>query len=133
MNVIITLDNRNGMLFNGRRLSRDRVLNERILARAGGKLFLNAYSAGLFAGSDADLTVCEDFADRAGQGDFCFVEAPPLAPYESSIETLTVYRWNRDYPSDCTLDLSLNRWKLISANEFPGSSHDTIREEVYRK
>ena len=51
MIAIVCLDDENGMLFNGRRQSRDRVVTERIaLLAAGKKLWMNEYSAGLFAG-----------------------------------------------------------------------------------
>lgn len=131
MNVIVTLDDRGGMLFNCRRQSRDRVLNERILQLCGGKLRLNAYSAKLFAELPAELTVAEDFLDRAQDDDWCFVEDRHLVPYAGKIGKLAVYRWNRLYPNDFAFDLDLAAWKRLSQTEFAGSSHEKITEEVY--
>ncbi len=134
MNVIVALDDRNGMMFNHRRQSRDRVMNERILALCGGTLRLNAVSAKLFEGIvSAHLTVSDRFLDEAGEDDWCFAEDTILKPYEGRIGKLVVFRWNRLYPSDRTFDLNLAEWTLVSQVDFAGSSHDRITEEVYTK
>lgn len=45
MKIIVCVDNQNGMMFNHRRQSQDRVLRKRILELTGGKkLWMNAYS-----------------------------------------------------------------------------------------
>lgn len=130
MNVIVTLDNRGGMCFNRRRQSRDRVLNERILALAGGRLLVSSFSARLFEGQSGVL-VSDSFLSDAGEEDFCFVENEHLSAYADRIRKLIVYRWNRDYPGDFFLDLDLSARKLISSSEFAGSSHPVITEEIY--
>ena len=48
MHMVICLDDRNGMLFNGRRLSSDKAVCSRIREKAQGRLWMNAYSAKLF-------------------------------------------------------------------------------------
>lgn len=131
MNLIVTLDDRDGMAFNHRRQSRDRVLNERILALCGGHLTVNAYTAKLFADTDAMLTVDENPLAVAGGDDWCFAEDLPIAPYEKKIGKLIVFRWNRVYPSDRRFDLNLAAWNRISQTEFAGYSHEKITEEVY--
>ena len=129
--LIVTLDDRDGMMFNCRRQSRDRVLNERILALCDGKLTVNAYTAQLFADTDANLTVDENPLGIAKADDWCFVENLPIAPYEEKIEKLVVFRWNRVYPNDRRFDLKLEAWRLVSQSEFAGYSHEKITEEVY--
>ena len=45
MKIIVCVDNQNGMMFNHRRQSQDRVLRKRIMELTGGKkLWMNAYS-----------------------------------------------------------------------------------------
>ncbi len=131
MNLIVVLDDRNGMMFNHRRQSRDRVLTDRILQISGGKLTIHPYSAELFAGKEVDLTIAEDPFAAAGKGEWCFLETCDPGAFAEKIERLVVYRWNRIYPSDlqCSLDLSV--MKTISKADFAGYSHEKITEEVY--
>ena len=131
MDVILCLDDRNGMLFNHRRQSRDRKVVEDILQGLGGRLLrVRPMSQSLFP-REAVL-VEEALLETAGPGDVCFVEDLPLAPCRKDIESLTVYRWNRHYPGDVFLDLDLSTgWRLVSREEFPGHSHEKITKEVY--
>ena len=120
------------MIFNQRRQSRDIELCRRVLSLTAGKLYMNAYSAKIFPESDK-IIVCEDFLEKAGENDFCFCEC--------AIETLEnvtgiiIYRWNRLYPADkrFTFDLEALGYTKISSEEFIGSSHPVITEEIYRK
>lgn len=137
MIVILCLDDKGGMMFNGRRQSRDRCLRERVAALVGeGELWMNAYSAKQFAEMTLPgLRVEEDFLHRAGEGAYCFVEEGPLAPVEAQIERLIVFWWNRSYPADRYLDLSLTEgeWHGGARSDFVGSSHEMITMEVYER
>ncbi|MDD5931522.1 MAG: ribonuclease Z [Oscillospiraceae bacterium] len=133
MTLIVCLDDKNGMAFNHRRQSQDRLLRRRVLDLAGeAPLWMNAYSAGQF-GESAAIRVAEDFLDRAGPGDFAFAEFPPLAPWAERAERIIALRWNRLYPADARLDIDLSAWRLTSTEEFPGSSHETLTLEVYQR
>ena len=131
MNLIVVLDDRNGMLFNHRRQSRDRALIDRMLQVSGGKLIVSAYTAALFEGKTADLTVAEDPLAVATLGQWCFLEDRSPAPAIDQIEKLIVYRWNRVYPSDLKFDFDLSAMQCISKTDFAGYSHETLTEEVY--
>lgn len=137
MIVMICVDDNGGTMFNARRQSRDRLLREELLARTEGRrLWMNAASAELFGGSAAErIAVAEDFLDRAGPGEFCFAEGAALADREERIEELILYRWNRVYPADRFFDIPLEEhgWHMAGTREFPGSSHESITEEVYRR
>lgn len=131
MIAIVCLDNRGGMAFGGRRQSRDSVLCKRIVSLVGdAKFYMSEYSKKLFGDSD-NIIADDTFLEKASRGDFCFVELHSLSNYEEKIEKLIIYRWNRDYPFDLKLDINLSTWKRVSQNEFAGSSHDKICEEVY--
>lgn len=140
MNVIVCLDDNNGMLFNKRRQSQDRVLRQRVLDLAsGGRLLMNPYSQKMFA-QDVDetdcagITVSEDFLEKSLPGDFSFVETEALEPVKDKIEKLIIYRWNRKYPTDFHFDLHLEEdFQLMKTEEFIGSSHEKITEEIYTK
>ena len=122
------------MLFNHRRLSRDRRVCEKILDYSNEKeLWMNAYSRKLFT----DLTdinsiqVGEEFLDKSQS--ICFVENQDITPYLPKIDTLVLFQWNRDYPADFFFTVDLSQWNLISTEDFEGTSHEKITMEVYKK
>ena len=135
MILIVCLDDKGGMAFNRRRQSKDRVLREQILALTEGRpLWMNSYSSLQFEDAP-NIRVDEDFLEKAGQGEYCFAEFPPLAPYAGKVERILAARWNRVYPADAKLDIPLKEglWNLAEQREFPGSSHETITLEVYKR
>ena len=137
MIIMICLDDRGGMLFNKRRQSQDVLLRQQILTEtAGGRLWMNSYSAKQFAEeSAANIVVDEAFMDKARPGDFCFIENVAPSAYEDKIEKIILYRWNRTYPGDLYFDIPLEEhgWKLIETVDFAGRSHEKITKEVYER
>lgn len=130
MTLIVCLDDRNGMLFNRRRQSKDSVLCEQIAALAGDKLFVNVYSSKLFP----EANVCQNPLACADEEGYCFVEDLDVLPYLHRAEKLIIYRWNRHYPADVTFPVCvLESWRLVEQTDFAGNSHDTITREVYVK
>ena len=84
MIVILAIDDRGGLLFNGRRQSQDKRLRERILELTDGKvLWMNSYSRRQFgeAVSASNIAIDEAFLSKAERGDYCFVENMELKPY----------------------------------------------------
>lgn len=130
MNIIVCLDDNQGMLFNKRRQSRDRKVLEDIFSLTK-NLWINSFSEKLFAESDVTTNVDEEFLSKAGKGEFCFVENEKIMPYINRIEQIIVYRWNRKYPADVRFDASLQDWKLVGQKEFSGKSHEKITREIY--
>ena len=134
---IVCVDDNWGMAFGGRRQSRDREVCARIPADAAGQtLWCSPYSRALFAPLPGlRLAAEEDFLDRAGPGELCFVEDRPLLPWLERMEGLVLYRWNRRYPADVYLDIRPEPpgWRLVSREEFSGSSHPRITKEVYQR
>ena len=126
MKVIVCLDDKNGMLFNKRRLSKDRVVNQKVEEIIGDEsLYISSYTQSLFP----DGVVCDNFQSHYG---FAFIENPVHLD-ENYIETLYVFRWNRHYPSDAKFTLNLDDFTKVSEEEFAGYSHETITLEVYEK
>lgn len=131
MQVIITVENRNGMLFNHRRVSRDQKVSERILAYCKEKkLWMNAYSAKLFE-NNPQIRVSETFLEQKDA--ICFVEDQDVTPYLPEIDTIIRFHWNRDYPADFFFTVDLSEWNRIHQEEFAGKSHEKITMEVYKK
>ena len=69
--------------------------------------------------------------EKAGPGEYCFVEDEDVVPYESRIEEVILCHWNRDYPADMYFKMDLGSWKLAETQEYAGSSHEKITEERY--
>ena len=125
MILVVTLDNKNGMLFNKRRQSRDKVLIEDLKVRVGNnRLLISSYSEELF---DEKAIVCENPMEVARQGDYVFVETDNIKPYANKIEKVWIYKWNRDYPGDVFFPLNIINSNVIC--EFTGSSHEKITLE----
>ena len=135
MDCYVCVDDRGGMLFHGRRQSRDRAVRADLLRDVQGKrLWVSPYTLGQFAPEEHSLlTVDPCFLAKAGWGECCFVEDQPLRPWLERIGRLTLYRWNRVYPADLSLGFSPGEagWTLENTAEFPGYSHPTITKEVY--
>ncbi len=135
MILCAAVDDNMGMTFNKRRQSQDRVLRARLLELIHGeKLWMNNYTAKQFEAPLAgNIVVDDDFLDKAGDDDFCFVENLPVAKYRDKIKKIILFKWNRVYPADTYFDISFqeNEWRLVSATEFEGSSHKEITIEEW--
>ncbi len=141
MIVFIALDDNNGMMFNNRRQSQDRIIRQHMLDDCrNSTLWIAEYSKKLFLSEDDtslpdNLIVDDDFLNKAGIDDYCFVENRPLKAYIDKIHTLVIFKWNRIYPADLHFDSSIlnNGWNKIFTTEFVGSSHDLITKEVWKR
>lgn len=133
LTLIACVDDRMGMLFNRRRQSKDRVMRERLLARLGGKrLCLSPYSARLF-GDVPSLFVSDDPFFDASFADAVFWEDTRATL--DGVETVILYRWGESYPRDVLFPYDLVGEGCVHAEseEFEGSSHDKITEDIYRR
>ena len=131
MIAAVCIDDRGGMMFNNRRVSRDAVQQEDLVRWCEGrKLWMAPYSASLFAAWD--VSADEDFLQKAEADDVCFVEDRLLGPVRDRIDGLIVYRWNRSYPADLHLDIvPAEEFALKEQTEFTGKSHERITREIY--
>lgn len=128
MKLIVCVDKNNGLSFNHRRQSRDRIVTQDIVRCA--PVRIASASASLFADYPGAVMVSEDFLTAAKPDEWCFAE---LLPLPEAPEVLTLYRWDRDYPADAFLPYDLSRWTLVSVEELTGYSHERIFKEVYAK
>ncbi len=130
MTVFVCLDDNDGMMFNNRRQSRDSKVVEHIKAISKGKrLYMDSYSEKLF--KDSEITVDDDFLNKAKSEDCCFVERANLKEYDEEIKELVVFRWNRVYPFDKQIDIGFEERALKESYDFEGTSHERITCEVW--
>lgn len=149
MTIIVCVDEKNGLMFNHRRQSRDSAVCRDMLRECNGKkLYMTAYSGKLFETvsedreamdsegmAEAEIQISEDILKQAGEEDACFIEDTEISGFEGEIQKVILYKWNRRYPADryFTLDLSDEAWELHRTEEFKGSSHERITKEIYRR
>lgn len=133
MHIIVCLDDRNGMQFNHRRQSTDRILLQHLLAQTENvMLWMQEASAAQFPQLPASVKVAPSCLWQAAEGDYCFVEDSSWEPFSAQIRKIIVYRWNRAYPADLWFPASeLSKRKLVSVSEFSGFSHERITQEIY--
>ena len=132
MTVYFCLDDRGGLLFGGRRQSRDAALLADLAAQLPGALTIDPFSEKLIAAAGIPYVLAGE--ELPGDAHFFLENRNPeeLLPLA---EKAVIYRWNRHYPSDV-------RWEgtpadfgfsLTETVEFPGKSHERITKEVYIK
>lgn len=133
MTAILCLDDRKGMMYNDRRQSRDCRVTEKILELCENKtLWIHPYSKILFEGRRTEnIRIDELFLEKAGDGEYCFVENSGLAKFQDKLEGIVVFWWNRRYPGDFYLDLNLELWNKIESRDCAGYSHEKVTREVY--
>ena len=140
MIVYVALDNNNGMMFNNRRQSQDKLLRSDLMSDVeNSNLWISSYSAKLFSsdfpdGLPSNILVDDNFLKKAASDDVCFVEEFALSEHINNIQKLVIYKWNRVYPADLCfdLDLSSDNWVNASITEFVGNSHEKITKEVWK-
>ena len=136
MTVFLCIDDRGGMTFMKRRLSRDKIMIEDLSKEVGeGILYISDFSEALFSDSELSVMSVSNPLASAGKDDFAFIEDIPISNAIDRIDTLIIYKWNRKYPYDFALDIDpLNcGFSLLSSCDFKGNSHDKITKEIYRK
>ena len=130
--LFVCVDDRMGMTFNSRRQSRDSVVTEKILEMSKGKtLWMNGYSAKMFDSSGVKIS--DSFLCEAGMGEGCFVETDDVSPFESKIEKIVLFKWNKVYPSDKKLNIDFGMFELKSSIDLEGTSHEKITCEVWER
>ena len=75
----------------------------------------------------------DDFLKKAGANELCFVEDQSLKTYAEKVSEVILLKWNRVYPADVHFPIDFRGWKLVQAEEFAGSSHEKITEEIYER
>lgn len=134
MTVFVCIDDRGGMLFMKRRLSKDRELIADMAKSVGdGILYISDFSESLFSESDVSVLSVSNPLDSAGESDFVFVENLGLKNALPKIRRLVIYKWNRKYPFDFSLDITPEEcgFTLKEVYDFKGYSHDKITKEIY--
>lgn len=125
MRVFMCLDQKDGLLFNDRRQSRDREVVADIEKTIGHEeIGMSEYSAKLFEGHD-NIVVTDDLKDCRN----VFLEKDDLDLLD--FDELIIYRWDKVYPADARLTFDYKSMTLKDVSVITGYSHDKIIKEVY--
>ena len=133
MKLIFTIDEKNGMLFLGKRQSQDKALRQKIYDMTKDyKLWMSVYSKGQFEDYD-NIVVDDDYMAKARPEDFCFVE-DKLFSLED-VDMVVLCNWNRRYQSTVRFDVDLGKEGFVKINseDIVGKSHDCITIETYKR
>lgn len=131
MDLIVCLDDDDGMKFNHRRQSRDqKVINDILNNLKGQKLYSDEESRILFPMDRSDIVYVSNLTDIEG---YFFAESISNIPEEKNIDKLIIYRWNRRYPSDEKFPIQYDSWIKVSSVDFTGKSHEKITKEIYKR
>lgn len=128
MTIILCLDDKNGLSFNNRRQSRDRILIEDVIKYDN--VYILKHSQSLFA--ERSVNIVNDVNELPADAVY-FHEITDPKNIINQFDTVIIYRWNRHYPSDIQFELQTHLYNKISEEEFEGSSHDKITKEIYQK
>ena len=134
MHLIVCIDQRDGLSFCGRQLSRDAAVNAHILEQTTGScLWMTEDSAKRFPDAD-HIVIHENCQNMAGEGDYCLAELDIEPGVADRLESVFLYNWNRSYPSTVKFPRELlNMMSLEYTEDFPGNSHETITLERYKR
>lgn len=131
MKLIICIDENGGMLFNKRRQSRDKALNEYILNMVGeGNIAMTAYSAKMFP-EGGNIVITDNIFNSEAE----YVFAEEKINDISGFTHIYMFNWNRRYPADIGFEHNVENCGFLLENtaEFAGSSHEKITLNLYKK
>ena len=133
MKLIVCLDENDGMTFNNRRQSKDRVVGERIKEIVGSdkKIYISPKTENLFNEYGLDYIADEDYLKLASNNDYCFCEFE--LPEEKDVDEIIVFRWARNYPRSTSFTYDLDKWNAGIIEVIAGNSHEEIYIEPYTR
>ena len=133
MILIVCVDERNGMMFNNRRQSRDKILTGHIIEKTKEKkLWITTFSKDIFNTEiDENIMIDNNCYSIAEKEDYCFIEDIDANIFIDKVDKIIIYNWNKHYPADRYFNINLNNWEMISEEYFEGYSHENITEKIF--
>ena len=126
LKIAICVDNSGGMMFAGKRQSRDSSLIRELCDTTDGYIYITDFSEFLFKEHKNKIRIVDNPFSDAPDGATVFIENLDIFPYENLIGEILLYKWNEIYPIDKRIDISLSDYRIVAKKEFVGSSHEKI-------
>ena len=134
MKAIVCTDKNGGILFNERRVARDRaVIYDRFGNLNGSNLFIRPCSKTLLEDTDAIETLS---FDNIPEEDYCFFEDLDISDFFDLATQIVIYMWDKKYPSDFAVDPAIFKesgYTLRAVKDIAGRTHEKIRKEVWER
>lgn len=131
MKIIVCIDDNYGILFNNRRVSRDKVVIDNIFEYIQSDyLYITDFSTNLF-NDYLDSNRIKIVDEINNDDNYYFIENIDLNSYSEYINKIIIYKWNRVYPSDFKFNLNMDNYNKIEEIEFVGNSHELITREIF--
>ena len=130
MKIIACVDNNNGLLFNHRRLSKDRnvILDIENMVKEN-EFACSEYSSQLFLNSNLKKFTIKNELPQSG-----YYFAEDILPKDlENVDEIILYQWNREYPSDLKFEFDLKKYNEVDRKEFPGYSHEKITKIILKR
>ena len=131
MNLIVCIDERNGMLFHQKRVSQDILQRKDVYAYIKEQpLYIKKKSEALY--EHKNIVVIDDFYKIAHMEGYCIAEEELEETLLQKMNHIIVYCWNRHYQADTYFKIPQN-FQCEQVKEFRGYSHEKITRKVYRR
>ena len=124
MKIIVIIDEENGILFNNRRVSKDRYIIDDIL-NSYKKIYIDEFSSDLIDGIICNINDTKD-------DNYYLIENIDIKDYKN-IDEIIIYNFNRLYPSDFKFEFDLSNYYIRGTSSFEGYSHDKITKTIYKR
>lgn len=133
MTLILCLDPKGGMTFNGRRQTLDYEVVADISVLGNKKLYISPFSESYFMGRGAKV-VDEPLKDAPSDATVFIEDTDPL-PYLDKVEKIIIFRWGEVYPQDCRLsfDPCEKGFKKLGEMKYSTKVHQNIKKEIYKR
>ncbi|MBF0579215.1 hypothetical protein IM774_05360 [Erysipelotrichaceae bacterium RD49] len=129
MNAIFIVDQENGLAFNHRPQSRDRMLMDDLKSLVDEPIQAESYFGRMAASYGVPIT--DTLEDDNG---WVLFDHNPTPEEASQIDKILLYRFmDVEYPADQILSLDFSPFACIAQTEFAGSSHDCIVRKVFER
>lgn len=132
MTVIICVDNNGGILFNGKRQSKDRALRKYLLdivEKEKCRIAMSSYTYSQFKEDERKEII--DVKERFSfDEDYIFFEQAIPISWEK-VNNLILCCWNRDYPADEYFNLPIGVECILQKTEEIVSDSHTLTIETY--
>lgn len=132
MTVIICVDNNGGILFNGKRQSKDRIFRKYLLdivEKKNSRIAMTPYTYGQFQ-EDKRKELIDVKNTFSFDENYIFLEQSIPISWEK-VNNLILCCWNRDYPTDEYFNLPIGVECILRNTEEIVSDSHTLTIETY--
>lgn len=137
MKAFICIASNNGISLNGKNVSKDAIVVEKILqiVKNHPLVFLRDIPC---RKKTKNISLIQELAalkeKHAGEITYCYINGVDIKPIIGQIDTIYLIHWNEEYPADVFFHKEwLDNYHLESTDNFKGESHERITIEKWAR